>query len=491
MSKNSKTNNKIINKDYIVAAFLLFTATFFALMLWSTFRYLPFAGTSAQNLIPGAKIFQQRGYRLLTLTELGSSQPPLASIFLHLNWQIFGESLPVTHAFAVPFLILLVFSSTFSLAKLTKSETAIFGGLIIAIAPVVVATFANSSALLISASLTTTSFAFWIYNKPSWAIIPLSLSSLIYPASSLVVVFYAVDSWQNRRQDFDRRVLLIPFVAVLIWYLYHQMIAGWWLLPGSVQANLPTLNQLVNYSWFTLKMALTGQYRWLITLPAILTGAFLVHKKTAAKQTLAYIIALLSTLTIVIVWFSIQGNYQHESFLPFIPILTIVSLKLVHDFFSEHLSDWQFLLPIILVIIGFVNFTNWRSQTTAHTGFSFRHQENLNYQDFVNLYRQTATYLEATYFDTQIYSGVPLNYQLTQPFQGFVSRPLDFQFCQNFQIDSEKPQIIVMHTYHPSMLDCAKIIKTNQFQPVHTIKQKDKTIQIFSVTATNSASLEN
>lgn len=106
------------------------------------------------------------------------------------------------------------------------------------------------------------------------------------------------------------------------------------------------------------------------------------------------------------------------------------------------------------------------------------------------VFRQLSAYLELAYPKAHIYGGFPENIYLTEPFVGYVNQPLEFTLCDQFALNLQQEQLIVLHAYTPSQTHCRLLLDRVEVEPVQKFSQQAKWVELYQVTATQSALLD-
>ena len=99
----------------------------------------------------------------------------------------------------------------------------------------------------------------------------------------------------------------------------------------------------------------------------------------------------------------------------------------------------------------------------------------------IRVNQQAIKFLENNYNNYQIYGSDPEIYYLTQDYQGYVSRPLQFKYCTEFAYQKGQSVIFYRHLYTPMQLECEALINKLPAIPLKIFEVNGKWIQLFMV----------
>lgn len=459
------------------------------LYVWPV-RFLPYHLDAARLVVNGAVVLSERGFNPLTLTELGISHPPLLMIYLASLWNIFGMSMVVSHLSMIPFLVLLLTSSFLLFRKFIKLEIAVLLTLVVATLPIVVSQYQQISIPLALASLMIASLVLWLNRKPYFALIVLGVASLVNGMGLLLLPAFIGDWWLQGRKQLKFRSLVIPFGFLVVWYLYHGSVTGWWIVSPYSGWSLPN-NPLtiISYSFFTLRQILFSQFYALVSVPMVLgVGLLFLQKKLDCNTNRILALFSLSLITTAI-YFGIAGQFSYQAVIFLLPLWLLTFAMILKTILDQLFSDQNnnMLVGVGLILVIFVALTQWRVDPASQTQAYFGTDQNMIYQDRIFLGQQLAGYLQIYHSNAQIFGGYPEDYQLTQTHQGYVTQPLNFAYCDQFEFNPSVEQLIIFHPYHQSQLICRQLLDQYETEAVEQIVRGKRWVEIFSVTATKSA----
>jgi len=183
------------------------------------------------------------------------------------------------------------------------------------------------------------------------------------------------------------------------------------------------------------------------------------------------------TLLLILIIFAITGEFIPRYAIFILPL----SITLLVKFITLQVSSLKTIALIVLAGIG-LNLYYLHPQLKPSFAYEFRLNEDLSYQDHIQVGQLTASYLSANYPNATIYGGFPQNYQLTEPWQGYVSSPLNFKACSSYIYDQRSEILFYLHPYHHTQIDCQQLIANLPVKLVKSIEINGKWAQVFQIT---------
>lgn len=477
-------SKKILSQLSILISFAAIAIAY----VWPV-RFLPYHLDTARLIINGSYVLNLRNFEPLILAELGISHPPLFMIYLAGLWRIFGESTITSHLSMVPFLVILLYSSYWVFRKFISQELSLVAVFLLASLPVIVSQHQLISISLSMSALMMASLALWIYHKKYHALFALGVASLIGSQALLLLPVLITDWFFSKKNQRQVRIqsFVIPVGFLVVWYLYHGSITGWWIVSPEIGWQpIPGIAIIGNYIVFVLRQLFFGTaVNLLMSLPLLLILAWFAYSKSISKSGLRLLRLFLPALATTAVWFGVMGGYDHIKSLYFLPLLILASVYFFDKFVKEVLGsdDYEWISLITIAILIFVSLTQWNQDPARNHEMYFARDINLSYQTQINLGQQAAGFLLLNHPQAKVYGGVMEEYQLTQPHQGYVSQPLDFDYCDQFVFDPELEQLVVFHPYHYSQLECNQLIQNHVAVPIHQLRYKNRWMEIYAITA--------
>jgi hypothetical protein len=408
---------------------------------------LPYFWDEAGYYVPAARdIFLSGSF--IPYSTPSNAHPPLVMSYLALSWKIAGYAPLVTRT---AMLLLAAFSLTglFRLAeRVANTEVAVATTVSSVLYPVCFAQASLAHVDLASAGLLfwgleayfaarpramTGWFALAVLAKETAILAPLALYAWELVASRLAGRSgrgYALLPGSRRLY------LLIPLLPLGLWYGYH------FLHTGFVFGNPEFFRYNVQQTTEPLRILLALLLRtWqvtgymglsLLTLATLLAmtrpplideeadGALKERARIAPSRQFAF---LAITSAYVAAMSVVGGAVLARYMLPVVPLWILTCVSTVH----RRVRGWHWVL--VLVILGFIE----ALLVNPHYGFSL--EDNLAYRDYVVLHQGVASFLERRYPQRRVLTAWPANDELTRPYLGYVTRPIEVLRVENFTVD--------------------------------------------------------
>jgi 4-amino-4-deoxy-L-arabinose transferase-like glycosyltransferase len=407
---------------------------------------LPYFWDEAGYYIPAARDLLAGS--LIPHSTPSNAHPPLVLAWLALSWKIFGFRPMVTR---VAMLLLAAFSllGFFRLARSVSNTTvAATATLLTAAYPVF---FAQSS--LAQVDLAAAGLIFWgqdaYLRKRSWAMVVwFSLAALAKETAILVPL--ALLFWQGLslilnkprwfchseppsageepvvRRDAARAstsqffLLAGPLLPLALWYAYHYARTGFVFgNPEFFRYNVQgTLHPLRIFLAALLRLWQAAGYMGLYVLTIACALAMRLapkHDSAGEKQRIDRAIQL--TFLAIAIFYGgalsiIGGAVLARYMLPVVPLVILVCVSTIW----RRLRLWK---PVIaVVVLAFI------AALFVNPPYGFAPEDNLAYRDYIGLHQQAETFLLARYPQTRVLTAWPASAELTQPYLGYVSRPM-------------------------------------------------------------------
>jgi hypothetical protein len=231
-----------------------------------------------------------------------------------------------------------------------------------------------------------------------------------------------------------------------------------------------------------------AQGRWLVSI--FIFFAFTLHYRQHHRwHFVSSVLAILFTLGVGILFFTFASELAERYIIMYYPLIYLLPF-LVFPPGKPSIISHKPIHTVILIFITALLFISHQHPPVSPTStLELRPPSDLSYRDMMIVNRKTAIYLQSYYPLAAIYGSFPENIYLTQPYQGYVSRPLTFEFCQNFTYDPTITQIITFHLYAPGQLDCQDLLSQFQSERIEHFQDHAKWNDIYQIIATKSADL--
>ncbi len=414
---------------------------------------LPYFWDEAGYYIPAARDLLAGS--LIPHSTPSNAHPPLVLAWIALSWKIFGFSPLVTR---VAMLLLAAFSllGFVRLARTVSNSTvAAPATLLTAVYPVF---FAQSS--LAQVDLPAAGLIFWgldsyVRRRLGATIIWFSLAALAKETAILLPIalflwHFSVylsalcgyrllpESPQSQSPTRELRfkvLLLLPAIPLALWYAYHYSRTGYVFgnpefFRYNVQGTLHPLRILLA-ALLRLWQAAGYMGLYVLTIACILAMRLVPkHDSAGEKPRIAPAIQL-TFLAIAILYGGalsiIGGAVLARYMLPVVPLVILVCVSTVW----RRLRLWKPVLAVVAAAFVAALFIN--------PPYGFAPEDNLAYRDFVRLHQHADAFLLTHYANARVLTAWPASGELTQPFLGYVERPLPVHHViqiEDFTIES-------------------------------------------------------
>lgn len=253
-----------------------------------------------------------------------------------------------------------------------------------------------------------------------------------------------------------RTPLLVPFVILGLWYVYHFWRTGYVFgnpefFRYNVQSTMHPLRILLalgmrvwqEFGYLHL-WVLTLLMAWAMTRPPVRDGECerpridLPVQSMFAAVTLTYIVAL------AIVGGAVLARYM----LTTVPLLIIVAISTLRC----RIPGWRWLIPAVCVAFVAVLFWN--------PPYGFSPEDNLAYRDYILIHEDADRFLEARLPMARVLTAWPASDELSQPYLGYVTRPMKVLRIEDFTLEE-----ISAAAEERSRFDVALIFSTKYVPP--------------------------
>jgi hypothetical protein len=469
---------------------LVFAAIFVPVfLLHIPLLQLPYFWDEAGYYVPAARDLLLSG-TLIPRTTVSNAHPPLVMAWIALWWRLAGYAPVVTRS---AMLVVAAFSllGVFRLAeRAANTHVAIASTLCTALYPVF---FAQSS--LAQLDVAAAGFTFWglcayledrpiavavwfsvgIFAKETAILAPLSLAgweglSFILRKRHMVQGLwddaYTPASERGRRFVFARRILplLMPVVPLVLWYGYHYARTGYIFgNPEFFRYNVAaTLSPLRFMLALVLRIwqAFGYMHLWLLTLGMVLAMLLPPVKDGDTERTRiaipVQILFLVVVTAYVIAMALVGGAVLARYMLPALPLVIIVGVSTLR----RRLRYWP--AAVAVVAVAFVVAWFWNPP------YGFSPEDNLAYRDYIVLHQDGERFLEARYPMAQALTAWPASDELSRPWLGYVTRPVQVVRIEDFSTDE-----VLSAAEFRSHFEVALVFST-KYEPAHPLLDRWK-----------------
>jgi hypothetical protein len=460
-----------------------------SVLVWLPTRFYPYHWDAAGYIINEAVSITDRGFWPLDTRFSDFAHPPALPLLLALAWNYFGESKAVSHALLLPFLPLLLIS-IFFIGKKTTSITVGIGAAFLAFAtPVIIAEYGNVYPDLPVASLTLAAIALWLY-RLYWPSMVIFSAAVLFKESALFlfpVFLLLIPSTDWRKKAPYLLSLLLPLIAISLWFIHHHAVTGWWIVsPNRQTIAVETPAQFVQSLQFVVTVFLQ-QNRWLLATVALIAASVAAYKQYLHQILTMQIKALLFSIAFLLIIYSLAGEFAMRYSLAAIGLSYVVFLTFIEKTFKKltKQASWAHAAVTLASLSSFI--LVWHPTLPPTNQYSFSPPSDLGYLDTITVFRQLGAYASLQGDDVEWYGSFPENIYLTQPIQKYVNDPVLFDVCSRFVIKPGVRQFLVLHPYAPEQIVCQSLLPKVSTTPLNKLVSNDKWIEIYEVNASQSA----
>jgi len=454
----------------------------YSVIVWLPTRNLPYHWDSADFIVNAARKLQQTNFHPLIADYSDFAHPPLFPAMLALLWNIFGTNPLVSHLLTFSFLPTLLISTYLLGKKLLNKEIGLCAALILGTTPFVLAEYGQVYLDLPSAALAIVGLTMWFYKKYSSASIFFTLAALIKLPTLLLLIplLYLTYTRKPLKKSNNRLYiwLAIPLLISSLWFLYHYQVTGWlYMRPGRMSVSVQNISAFWQSFKFVGYALLIHNGKWALGAVAIftLTNLAIKKKNTVLKKLLnqSTFQVLIISLLIVIIFFSYIGEFSPRYGLFVYPLYLILSLLIVSKKFTKK-QLYGISAGVILINVFFMH-----PASPSNDQWQFRHSEDLSYYDIISVHQVAAKFVEQ--LNVPVYGGFAENYQLAQPYQGYVNQTQNFTFCSEATLPLYPGSIIYLTPFHFTEMYCNDLIQGNDVRLVKAFNKNGYWIRLFQV----------
>jgi hypothetical protein len=440
---------------------------------------LPYFWDEAGYYVPAARDLLLSG-SLIPHTTVSNAHPPLVLAWIALWWKCVGYAPLVTRS---AMLMVAAFSllGLFRLAeRAANTQVAIASTLCTALYSVFFAQSSLAQVDLAASGLTFWGLCAYLEDRPVAVAIWFSLAALAKETAILAPA--ALACWEvlgviTQKSDIGKRLwnegrsgrrtlsLLLPVLPLTLWYAYHYARTGYVFgnpefFRYNVAATLSPwrfLLALVLRLW----QAFGYLHLWLLTLGMLLAMLVPPVKDDGVeRQRIAIpvqMIFLVVVMAYVIAMALIGGAVLARYMVPAVPLVIMVGISTLR----RRLLYWR--AAIAVVAVAFVAAWFWNPP------YGFSPEDNLAYRDYVVLHQEGERFLEARYPMAHALTAWPASDELTRPWLGYVTRPVQVVRIEDFSLEE-----VLSAAEFRSHFEVALVFST-KYEPTHPLLDRWKT----------------
>jgi dolichyl-phosphate-mannose-protein mannosyltransferase len=467
---------------------LVFAVIFGAIFLLHVpLLQFPYFWDEAGYYIPAARDLLLSG-SLIPHTTVSNAHPPLVMAWIALWWKAVGFAPLVTRS---AMLVVAAFSllGVFRLAgRAANTQVAIASTLCTALYPVFFMQSSLAQVDLAAAGLTFWGLCAYLEDRPVAVAMWFSLAVLAKETAILAPV--ALAAWEvlglvvpkrgvlqrlwitPERPETEPRTpstrhilpLLIPLVPLTLWFTYHYLRTGYVFgNPEFFRYNVAaTLNPLRFVLALGLRLWQTFGYLhlWLLTVGMLLAMLLPAVKDAGVERSRIAIPVQMIFLVVVKVYLIamalIGGAVLARYMLPAVPLVIIVGVSTLR----RRLHFWT--AAVAVVAIAFVGAWFWNPP------YGFSPEDNLAYRDYIVLHQDGERFLEARYPMMHALTAWPASDELTRPWLGYVTRPVQVVRIEDFSLEE-----VLSAAEFRSHFEVAFVFST-KYEPAHPLLDRWK-----------------
>jgi len=410
---------------------------------------LPYFWDEAGYYVPAARDLLLTG-SLIPHTTVSNAHPPLVMGWVALWWKLVGYAPLVTRS---AMLVITAFSllGVFRLAELVaNAQVAMAATICTAVYPVFFAQGSLAHVDLAAAGLTFWGLCAYLEDRPVATAVWFSLAALAKETAILAPVALALQyvgtaalgcPVERSSTASPRKLLplLLPLLPLAGWYAYHYVRSGYIFgNPEFYRYNVAaTLNPLrfVIALGLRLWQAFGYLHLWLLSgsmLLALLLPPVKDHVGTAApgcpveRERIAIPLQLTFLVVVaayVVAMALVGGAVLARYLLPAVPLVIILAVSTLR----RRLRYWP--AAIAAIAVAFIAAWFWNPP------YGFSPEDNLAYRDYVMLHQDAERFLEVRYPMAHALTAWPASDELTRPWLGYVTRPVQVVRIEDFSLD--------------------------------------------------------
>jgi hypothetical protein len=402
---------------------------------------LPYFWDESGYYVPAARDILVDG-SLIPHSTLSNAHPPLVLAWLALWWKCVGYAPLVTRS---AMLVIAAFSLTgvFRLAeRVANPPVAIASTLCTGLYAVFFSQSSLAQVDLAAAGLTLWGLVAYIEDRPVAVAMWFSLASLAKETAILAPAAFTLWDFLQRALPMGARLpqaptprkifaLLVPLIPLIGWFAYHYAKTGY--VFGNPEFFRYNVAATLSFTRFLLALALRlwqsfgYLHLWILTL-AMLLAMILPPRKDSGEERPRISVPVQMVFLVMVAAYAIAlsligGAVLARYMLPVVPLVIIVAVSTLW----RRVPYWP--IAIGVVAVAFVAAWFWNPP------YAFSPEDNLAYRDYIELHQKAERFLEARYPMARVLTAWPASDELTRPWLGYTTRPMQVVRIENFSLD--------------------------------------------------------
>jgi hypothetical protein len=462
----------------------------FIFLLHLPLLQLPYFWDEAGYYVPAARDILLHG-SLIPHTTISNAHPPLVMAWVALWWKCAGYAPVVTRS---AMLMIAAFSllGVFRLAqRAANTQVAIAATACTAVYPVFFGQSSLAQVDLAAAGLTFWGICAYLEDRPVAVAIWFSLAVLAKETAILAPA--ALAGWEGlqlvlgllglgntrptaeaaiesesfiaalkrcatQKQSTRRTLpLVVPLLPLVAWYCYHYAHTGYVFgnpefFRYNVAATLSPMRFLLALV-LRLWQAFGYMHLWILTVGMIAamwlrpaSDAGVERERIAVPVQVVFLVVVAAyVVALALIGGAVLARYM----LTAVPLVIIVAVSTLR----RRLRYWP--AAIVFIALAFVAAWFWNPP------YGFSPEDNLAYRDYVTLHEDGERFLEARYPMARVLTAWPGSDELTRPWLGYVTRPVQVVRVEDFSLDE-----VLSAADFRSNFDVALVFST-KYEPAH------------------------
>jgi hypothetical protein len=435
---------------------------------------LPYFWDEAGYYIPAARDLLLL-HQLVPSSTLSNAHPPLVMAWLAAAWSVFGYN-PIVTRVAMLLVSAFALAGVYRLATRVANPMVATGSVVCtALFPVFFAQSSLAHLDMAAAAFTLWGLGAYVRDRPRQAAVWFAfavlaketalLAPLVLFGWEMLALFIARPWFQFRASLARTPWLLLPLAPLGLWFAYHLRVTGHVFgnpefLRYNVSATLHPVRVLAAFA-----QRLWQLFGYMNMFALTIVAALAMSRQplpignipqnghgNPATQRPRIAIPVQMTFAVVIIAYMVAlsvvgGAVLARYLLPVYPLAIIVMVSTIW----RRLPMWQVFLAV--VCFAFV------VALAVNPPYHFAPEDNLDYAQFVRLHQHAAQYLELHPPQARVLTAWPASDELTKPYLGYVSRPLQIVSIEDFSV----PQILAARD-NANLYDTAFLFST-KYEP--------------------------
>jgi hypothetical protein len=438
---------------------------------------LPYFWDEAGYFIPAARDLLLTG-SLIPHTTLSNAHPPLLMIWLAFWWK-FSAFTPAVTRISMLMVASFALLGLWRLARrVANVQVAAATVLCTALYPVFFAQSSLAHLDMMAAAFTLWGLAMYVERRPVATVVFLGLAPLA--KETALIAPAALFAWEllclllrtktvsgeglcmSQQKPWQAARFLLCFIPIALWLTYHHHQTGYFFgNPEYLRYNLgATMNPLRVVLALLLRLwqvlgyldlfVLTIAAAYAMSRPPLPGAGGLPRRRIAINVQLVFAVVIVA----YVVALSIAGGAVLARYmLPVVPLVILLCVSTLY----RRVQGWPWW--IVTTCAGFL------FALLTPPPYRIAPEDTLLYRDYVRLHKQAADQLSSRFPNSRVLTAWPASDELTQPFLGYVKRPLAVVRIENLSPLQMAEAARAIDQYEVVFLFSSK------WQPVHPIFQ--------------------